>query len=247
VIFLKIGGSVITDKSEPFKVDWTGMSVAVEGVAEIDSPLVVGHGGGSFGHMVAKEYEGLPQGFFKIREAMSKLNQLVVSSLLSKDVPAVGFPPSCFMLCKGGDVKEAFWKPVLEATKNHVPVLHGDAILDLEDGYTILSTEQIFGELAGQVKPRRVLLASSSAVMLDGEPLKEINDSNFGDVFSQLEGAEETDVTGGMKSKVFEAAKMSAEHGVEVYVFDGKAPGAIKRASLSGEGTRVRVSELPDA
>ncbi len=244
MIFLKIGGSVITHKSRPFTVNWTGINTAVQGIKEIEGPLLVGHGGGSFGHFVAREYEGMPQAFTKIREAMAKLNQIFVSSLVAKGVPAVGFTPSNFMIAKGGKVK-LFHEPLLEASKEHVPVVHGDAILDRERGYVIFSTERVFLELAKFIKPRRVLLASDGPVMSDGEPVKEVADWNFRDVLEGLTPPKHTDVTGGMRGKLLEAARISAKHGAEVYIFDGSVPGAIKRAWKFGEGTRVRVTRVP--
>ena len=106
MIFLKLGGSLITDKSKPFTVNWSALETAAKSIGEIDDRLIVGHGGGSFGHFVAKEYEGFVEGFFKAREAMAKLNNIVVSSLIAKNIYAVGFPPSCFTICKGGEIEQ---------------------------------------------------------------------------------------------------------------------------------------------
>jgi isopentenyl phosphate kinase len=245
VIFLKIGGSVITDKSKPFTVNWTGINTAVQGVKEIDDALIVGHGGGSFGHFVAKEYEGMPQAFTKIREAMAKLNQIFVASLIAKGVNAVGFPPSGFMISKGGKLQKTFHEPIQEAAKNHVPVVHGDAILDRERGYVIFSTERVFFELAKFIKPRRILLAGDGPVFSEGEVVKEIADWNFKDIVEQAKAPNHVDVTGGIKGKIIEAARISAKHNAEVYIFDGSVPGAIKRAWKFGEGTRVRVTRVP--
>jgi len=61
------------------------------------SPLIVVHGGGSFGHPVAKQYginEGYKDssqiiGFSKTHQAMTVLNNLVVDSLINQDIPAI--------------------------------------------------------------------------------------------------------------------------------------------------------------
>lgn len=245
MIFLKIGGSIITDKKKPFTVNWTGIGTAVDGIKDIEDTLIVGHGGGSFGHFVAKEYEGMPQAFTKIREAMIKLNQIFVSSLDAKGVPAVSFAPSSFIIAKGGKAQKVFHEPVQEAAKEHVPVVYGDAIIDRERGYTIFSTERVFFELAKFMKPRRVLLAGDGPVYSDGEVIKEIADWNFKDVVDQVTAPEHADVTGGMKGKIIEAGRLSSAHDAEVYIFDGSVRGAIKRAWRYGEGTRVRVTRIP--
>ena len=246
MIFIKLGGSLITEKNKPFSVNWDNLSNVAKSIAEIDEDMLIGHGGGSFGHFVASEYTGMEQGYFKIREAMNKLNIIVVSSLIAKGVSAVGFSPSSFMLSKGGNITDCFYKQIMEASKKYVPVIHGDAILDREDGYKLFSTEQIFRKLARSIHPRRILLASDSAVLDNGEMVKEIADWNFREVVSNIsESTDPIDITGGMKQKVIEAARISAENDIEVYIFDGSTPDAIKRAYKFGEGTRVRVSKVP--
>lgn len=243
MIFLKLGGSLITKKDEPFTVNWTVMEAVAAGASKIDEALLVGHGGGSFGHFVAKEYEGYIEGFFKTRGAMAKLNNIVVSSLIAKGVYAVGFPPSSFMVCKGGEVDEFHPESVIASKEHYVPVLHGDAILDREMGYVIYSTERIFREMAKHIKPRRVLLATDSAVLMDGEPVEKVGDWNIQDVLEATSGGGANEVTGGMKEKVREAAIISAETESPVFIFDGSKEDAIKRAWKFGEGTRVEVTK----
>ncbi|MFW6045379.1 MAG: acetylglutamate kinase, partial [Natronomonas sp.] len=46
---LKLGGSVITDKTEPETVDHSSLRTAAVAIGTTDD-LVVVHGGGSFGH-----------------------------------------------------------------------------------------------------------------------------------------------------------------------------------------------------
>ncbi|HBA91193.1 MAG TPA: hypothetical protein DCZ08_05345, partial [Anaerolineaceae bacterium] len=61
ITFLKLGGSLITDKSTPRKAD---MDVIRRLAAEIRTAqkelpqlrLLLGHGSGSFGHVPAREY-----------------------------------------------------------------------------------------------------------------------------------------------------------------------------------------------
>ncbi len=246
MIFIKLGGSLITNKNKPFSVNWDNLSNTAKSISEIDEEMIIGHGGGSFGHFVASEYIGMESGYPKIREAMQKLNIIVVSSLIAKGVPAASFSTSSFMLSKGGKITDNFYKSIMEASKKYIPVIHGDAILDREDGYKVFSTEQIFAKLARSIHPRRIFLATDSAVLDNGDTVKEIADWNFRDVVSNLsESTSPTDITGGMKQKVIEAARISAENDIEVYIFDGSTPDAIKRAYKFGEGTRVRVSKVP--
>ena len=191
MIFLKIGGGLITDKKVPFSVKWDIVNRICREISEIDEKMVIGHGGGSFGHFVARDYRGMLVGFPKIREAMMKLNLILTSSLLAFGVNAVTFPPSSFMITRNGDVESMYVEPIKEALeKDIVPVVHGDAVLDREIGYVIFSTERIFRELAGYIKPRKVLIASDSPVWVEGEMVKEINDVNANDDIVRLDYSE---------------------------------------------------------
>ena len=68
LIFLKLGGSLITDKTQPYTVRLDKLADLASQIAHTlqtrpDLLLVLGHGSGSFGHTAAKEYgtrEGAP-------------------------------------------------------------------------------------------------------------------------------------------------------------------------------------------
>jgi len=245
MIFIKIAGPLITDKNKPFSVNWKTLETVSHSIGEVKEDIIVGHGGGSFGHFIANEYAGQESGYFKIRESMMKLNTIVVSSLIAKEIPAVSFSPSNFMLMKGGKIEQTMFDQILTSIKKYVPVLHFDPILDRENGYELLSTEQILRELAKVIKPRKFLLATTGPLTIKGEKVDEIADWNFRDIVPNLDDKERLDIKGGIKEKVMELAHISAENDIECYVFDGSSPHAIKRAWKFGEGTRIRVSKVP--
>ena len=68
LVFLKLGGSLITDKTKPYTVRQNKLGDLATQIARAfqthpDLRLVLGHGSGSFGHTAAKKYktrEGLP-------------------------------------------------------------------------------------------------------------------------------------------------------------------------------------------
>src|SRR5512144_2558166 len=58
---LKLGGSLITDKTRPYtarieKIADLAREIAAAKRTRPDLPLLLGHGSGSFGHTAAKEY-----------------------------------------------------------------------------------------------------------------------------------------------------------------------------------------------
>ena len=66
VVFLKLGGSLITDKERyqtprPAVIERAAAEIAAALAARPDLRLLLGHGSGSFGHFEAAKY-GVPRG-----------------------------------------------------------------------------------------------------------------------------------------------------------------------------------------
>ncbi|MGH2605752.1 MAG: hypothetical protein ACRDG5_04105, partial [Anaerolineales bacterium] len=94
------------------------------------------------------------------------------------------------------------------------------------------------------LRPTRLLLAGiEPGVFADfpqrSLPLAELAERDLDSV--RLEGASETDVTGGMAAKVRDALGMiHALPDLEVHIFSGEDPGAVREALLgSSPGTRL--------
>lgn len=107
LIFIKLGGSLITDKTIPRKADLARIRALAAEIKHIHQSrpnlrMILGHGSGSFGHMEAHKYgtvQGVRspeewQGFQKVWSAAHELNQIVLSELLDAGLPVVNFPPS---------------------------------------------------------------------------------------------------------------------------------------------------------
>ena len=60
IVFVKIGGSLITDKIKPFTLKEHALEVICEEIKtamKSGKRLIVGHGAGSFAHVPAKKYQ----------------------------------------------------------------------------------------------------------------------------------------------------------------------------------------------
>lgn len=261
--FLKLGGSLITEKTRPHTLRPRVLARLVEEIAAARAMdpglrLVVGHGSGSFGHVPAQKHgtrqgvntrEGW-QGFVEVWREASALYQLVMEALSKAGIPAVGFPPSASVTANDGQVVTWNLDPLRAALKvNLIPVIHGDVIFDTTRGGTILSTEDLFAHLARHLRPRRILLAGMEAGVWADYPvceklIPEITPTNLSAVTS-LGGSTATDVTGGMASKVHQSLTLAQEiPGLEVLIFSGDTPGLIQRALLGESvGTSLLTSE----
>ncbi len=263
--FLKLGGSLITDKHTPLTARPTILARIANEIAAArhDNPgllLLIGHGSGSFGHAVAEKYHtanGVHTqqgwwGFADVWQAARQLNELVIRALIAADLPVISFPPSAGVIAENRQVDHWDSEPLQHALKhNLIPLVQGDVIFDRRLGGTIFSTEIIFQYLAKRLRPHRILLAGlDEGVWVDAkdktEIVSKITPENVQNVLPLLDGAETVDVTGGMRAKVQTMLTLVEEiPSLNINIFSGAQPGAIYNA-LSGAvpGTRITRSDI---
>jgi len=251
MIFLKLGGSLITDKARPETARLDVLARLALEIAEARAELpnlrlLLGHGSGSFGHPEAARHgtragAHTPEdwiGFQKVWWAAHRLNRHVIDALLQAGLPAVSFPPASHALCEGGELVELATEPITRALEaGLLPVTQGDVAFDRTWGATIVSTEQVMGHLARLLRPARVLLAGAEPGVYArfpaaGAPMQELRDRDLAGV--SIGSAAEADVTGGMAGKVAWGLRLAAElPGTEVRIFSGAVAGNL-RAALEG-------------
>jgi isopentenyl phosphate kinase len=254
LVFLKLGGSLITDKTQPYtarpdKLRELTREIAAALAATAGLRLVLGHGSGSFGHTPAKQFgtrEGLSaspgaadsywRGFSEVHLRAAELNDLVMRSLHEAGIAALAIAPSAAVVARDGQVTAwdiTFIRRALE--HGLLPVVYGDTVFDEVRGGTILSTEDLFQSLAQRLTPSRILLAGLEEGVWDDFPartrlLSEIKPGSRAAAGSAV-GA---DVTGGMESKVRQMLTLASELRLTARIFSGEAPGNLQRA-LAGE------------
>ena len=254
IVFLKLGGSLITDKTRPYTVrleQLDALAIEIASVLKEDTglQLVLGHGSGSFGHEAASHYDtrrGVSgaqawRGFAEVWYQASRLNRLVVDAFHRVGLPVVTFSPAASVTAHAG--KALIWdsRPI-QAALSHglLPVIHGDVVFDEIRGGTILSTEDLFYRLARDLHPQRILLAGWEEGVWADFParrhlLKEITPTTYKIQAPGLGVTVGTDVTGGMNSKVTEMLALLEEMPeLEILIFSGEQPKNIRRA-LNGE------------
>ncbi|MCS7260574.1 MAG: isopentenyl phosphate kinase [Anaerolineae bacterium] len=264
-VFLKLGGSVITDKQTPFTArEDVVRRIAREIVQAMRANpamrLVIGHGSGSFGHVVAHRYrthEGWRdvtswRGFAETAHAAAQLNRLVVGWLLDEGVAAVSFQPSASALCRGRQLCVLAVEPLERALDAGLtPVVYGDVALDERQGFTIISTEQIFAYLAVHLRPARIVLAGMVDGVYERDPIRDpsarriawITPTEWEAVRTVLGASHAVDVTGGMVSKVQIMIELVQAHPeLQVSIVSGAIPGRVRDALLGTLGAGTRIS-----
>ncbi len=262
LIFLKLGGSLITDKTRPYTPRFSALDDLASQISKalINIPslqLVLGHGSGSFGHHAASKFgtrNGVSgkeewRGFSEVWYQASTLNRLVVDALRKADLPVVTLAPLSSVIANNGKI--LYWNltPIKACLANNlVPVIHGDVVFDEALGGTILSTEDLFFHLARQLNPARILLAGLEAGVWKDFPartnlLSEITPSTFNKEALGIGGSEGSDVTGGMLAKVTDMLGLVEQiKGLEVLIFSGEDKSNTYRALLGDNpGTRLFI------
>ncbi len=248
--FLKLGGSLITDKDtpntpRPSVLARLAQEIAAARAARPDFQLLIGHGSGSFGHVAAKKYgtrAGVQTsanwlGFAEVWKSARTLNQIVLEALSQAGLPVLAFPPSACVLAQRGSVLRWDLSLIQRALQSGLlPVLQGDVVFDEILGGTILSTEDLFFHLAPQLQPQRILLAGIEPGVWADFPactqlVPTITPPSFGNLRSQLRGSASTDVTGGMEAKVERMISLLLRPTqLQISIFSGLQPGLLHQA-----------------
>ena len=248
LVFVKLGGSLITLKSAQFTSQpgvIARLAEELKRASDEGISLLIGHGGGSFPHVSAEKYktaEGMigeksARGFCEVQNDASKLNRIIVQAMLDAGLNAVSVQPSASAIASNGKIVD--WNTqVMEKllSLGITPMPFGDVALDLEKGCCIISTEEQLAFLCEKLKPARLVAAGKVDGVLDGENkvIERITAQNFEEVKSLLKGSDATDVTGGMLHKVEVLVELAGK-GVKSRIINGMAPDRLRKAVLGEE------------
>lgn len=263
LVFLKLGGSLITDKRQPETPRLDVIERLAAEIAEVqrarpDLRLVIGHGSGSFGHVHGRRYgtrDGVrtPEqwlGFAAVADAAARLNRIVVAALLAAGIPAWSIQPGAVLRCYDGQIMAGPEDTVLLALgRGLTPVVFGDVALDTVRGGTIASTEEIFDWLAGALRPQRLVLAGEVDGIFTADPLLNPAARRIPRLAPELLATEElalggshgVDVTGGMRAKVAQSlALVERWPDLVITLCSGLEAGHVARA-LQGEAVGTQI------
>lgn len=244
---------MITAKDKPMTPNIENIKRLSKEIAEAGvEKLIIIHGGGSYGHPIADQYN-LSEGYFnesqiiwvaRTHRAMAALNNLVVESLLSFSVPAMSLMPSSLLVTDRGRIISINLENVKLCLENRLtPVSCGDIVFDKSRGFSILSGDQLAARFALELGADRIIYGidvdgvyttdpklDNNARLLENLSLKDIEDN------IRLGGSISTDVTGGMKGKILEAVT-ALRAGVQVQIVNASKPGIIFKTLLGEKVT----------
>lgn len=231
---IKLGGSLITDKSKPMTARPEVIDAICKEIAELYRAghhfLLIGNGAGSYGHyMVHKvDYKEDPSDEKRIaavHNSVQELNNLIVKSLRKHGVPAESLSPHLCMRQVNDHVEFDQDKFTAIVDNGKVPVVYGD-ILRTDIGSRVISTEEALEVIATQLlAPGQKIDGVAYLTSVDGvlDPQNKVISRLYPDDILDERSTHGFDVTGGMKQKVAAGfkAKQFSEH---VFIINGLHP-----------------------
>lgn len=233
MIIIKIGGSVLSDKKRKFHFRETVVKSIAYEISRFfpEEKFIVVHGGGSFGHPLAKEFairEGLRDyssrhGFVLTHLAMLELTKKVAQSFLDNMLPAFPISSSSIFITENGRIVKGYMDVVKEAlSREFIPLLFGDVSFDEAKGIEIVSGDEIVLHLAKEFKPEKVIFLMDVDGVYDKFPGGRLIEFMKAKEISELtlEGSSGIDVTGGIRKKL-EVAGEIVKYSKEVWFVNG--------------------------
>ena len=259
-VVIKLGGGLITIKDSMKTFDAECMKVVSATVSRLSAlgvAIIIVHGAGSFGHMLAKKWSiargvqdnqaHLQRDAVKqIRSDMRELNALVVESLEQVGLECESHPPSDWATGTGKNFKgnlEGFNRLATQP----IPITFGDAV---ETGdaaeFGILSGDDLMLRLSSELPDvtHSIFLLGDSQGIMDKPPSESGAKllTNWGpSIEIGSEHKSEIDVTGGISLKINRASEI-ANHVEDVWILDGREPGRMLELIRTGKTLGTKIS-----
>jgi isopentenyl phosphate kinase len=256
---VKLGGSALTDKARIYTPRLSTIHNAAKQLSSIQQKqrLILVHGAGSFGHILAKRYD-LQQGYKNPAQigglATTKLRlleweRILDAVFLQHGVHVVPFLTSAFINLKGGRITHAELEPLKDWLQlGCVPIVGGDFVPDSNQRFAILSGDQLAAYLAIKLKAARLVFGLDVDGIFDSNPKLNKDARLLANLTPSLAKYYATksitgsipDVTGGMAGKILEGV-IAARHGVPVHFVNLTKNERLRKAVLGQRVTGTMI------
>ncbi len=258
---IKLGGSIITDKSKPFSIRRDVLaSIATDlstylREASGDTYIVLVHGGGSFGHPLVRECLEREdvisrECFTRVAHYMTVLNIEVVRTLVLGGVPAVSTPTRAVCVALKDDLADCDLSIVKELVHAGViPVMFGDVAPMRGGGFKVISGDVLVWLLAKDLRANTVIFLTDVDGIFTADPHLNPDAKLIPEVQAQelvrglatlsTDTRGKADVTGAMKFKVEAGLRLGVKD-VKALIINGLKPHNLINA-LQGRKVRGTV------
>lgn len=201
--------------------------------------MILLNGAGSFGHIPVRRY-ALDAGFTRQKKSafvqtklqLLRLQGILLSILESHRIPAVPFSPSSFMTARSGRLYRVELAPIREfLSLGMIPLLGGDLVPDLDQGWSVISADQMASWIAPRVGASMMIYGTDVGGLYSSDPklsgsaelIERIDYRSIRSAAKSALGSRMPDVTAGMRGKLLEA-ESAARRGVEVVIMNLTEP-----------------------
>ncbi len=227
MIIVKLGGSIITEKSRYKYFNKNNTINIVKQLKKLDKRLIIVHGGGSFGHIKSKEYN-LPghvnnktlEGMSIVHNDMTELNLNISRIFNDNGMYNISIPPSSCIF--GGNKNYDIFSKY--ASMNLIPITFGDVYMKDGENIGIYSGDNLVYDLSMMFKPEYTVFFSDVDGIYNKNPKKYkdaklLNSINGNFQFESIVD----DVTGGIMNK-YNIMKKISSLGIKSYIINGLFP-----------------------
>ncbi len=257
-VVMKLGGSLITNKSSPKGLDMRAIedtcSVVKSIIGDGFIPILI-HGAGSFGHILAKKWsiqdgsiaeivDNQREAVIQIRMDMRELSSVVISCLEKTGVRSEMLPPSDWAIGTGPSFEGDLVR-FERSAGDIVPVTFGD-VVDTQGSseFGILSGDDLMLRISKEVSnvSHSIFLMGGVDGVLDKPPTEGGSLVRLWSPNTEIEHEHESevDVTGGIALKIDRASEI-AETVDEVWILNGDNPERIMELLRDGSTTGTKI------
>lgn len=262
VTVLKLGGSLLTDKSTPFKLREDTLNTVAHEIKEcfdlgLIEELVIVHGVGSYGHPPVLKHN-LHKGF-KNPDQLINLSetQYIVNNyrnIIAKAFLDVGIPINLMhtsSIVVGKNMKITSY--LFDALKGYlslgmVPLIGGDMMYDESMGFSVCGGDQLAVIISREIRANYLIFATDVLGIYDKDPknnpsavlLEEINVNEIEQLLERKEESNKVDASGGMKGKLLSLVLAGdlIKKGLELSIISMMKSGTLKKC-LKGQDIKA--------
>ncbi len=240
---IKLGGSLLTDKSKPYEAREPLMKTIAQEIKDcvdegLIEDLVIVHGVGSFGHPPVLEYK-LHKGYTgpeqfiplsKTQRIVNEFRHLITKVFQEEGLPVNLLHPSSMVIAEKMRIANSFFEPIKGwMSLGMIPLLGGDLLYDAAMGFSVGSGDLLAVELARQLGAKRLIYAMDVAGFYSDNPktnadaslMDKISLGQLGQILKDMEQKGAADASGAMKGKLYSISTASdlITSGLEVTLF----------------------------
>jgi len=244
MILVKLGGSVITDKTRLRSFRRSTTERLASELNRSRDVLALVHGAGSFGHIEAKRHrlhlglrsEAQLRHVASVQRDVRELNLKVIEALIDSGIRAVSVPPAASASFRNGEVS-SFTKATFARMIDIglTPVTFGDVVPDAETGFSICSGDLMMVALARAFRPSLVVFCADVDGVFETDPKRDRRAQLIPELGrAQLKGlrrsvARSADVTGSIYGKL-ERMLAIARYCEKCMIVNGNVPERLEGA-----------------